>query len=288
MKTLLKLCVSIAILSIVENNVQAQLAVNSNGSTTINANIQDWWSGLKVIVPTSKSCAYHLSYLGKDRFYVCAEGWLWCEKGGWFGSDLKLKENINRINSPLSTVLKLNGIQFDYKNTEHSNGQRLGFIAQDVEKILPGLVKTMPDSTKAIAYTDVTALLVEAIKEQQIQIDVLKKQINNIDNSGSLKNTEELTNMESTKSIALAYLEQNAPNPFNQTTQIDYYLPENIQKATIYIYDMNGLQMKAISINQHGNGSTTINGSELRPGMYLYSLIADGKEIDTKRMILTD
>lgn len=293
MKNLVKLCLSVAFLSIISYNVQAQLSVSSNGSTTINANIQDWWSGLKVIVPTYNSCAYHLSYLGKDRFFVHASGYLWCERGGYFGSDLKLKENVEKISSPLANVLKLNGIQFDYKddisstNTK-SNGQRLGFVAQDVEKILPGIVKTMPDSTKAIAYTDLTALLVEAIKEQQIQIDALKKQVKNKDNSGSLKSASTETSSETIESVALAYLEQNSPNPFTQTTQIEYYLPENIHQATIYIYDMNGYQIKSFSLSQFGNGSITINGSELRPGMYLYTLIADAKEIDTKRMILTN
>ncbi len=51
---------------------------------------------------------------------------------------------------------------------------------------------------------------------------------------------------------------------------------------------MNGLQIKRIQIAQKGMGSVNINASELRPGMYLYTLIADGKEIATKRMILTE
>jgi len=268
--------------------VFCQLTVSNIGNVVVNANIQDWGSGLKVIVPTANSCAYHLTYAGKDRFYVCAQGWLWCEKGGWFGSDLKLKQNINKINSPLSTVLKLNGIQFDYKGEVKNSGQRLGFVAQDVEKILPGLVKTMPDSTKGIAYTDITALLVEAIKEQQVQIDALKKQISGKVKSSSSKNASVQTAVETTESIALAYLDQNSPNPFSNITQIGYYLPDAVQKATLYIYDMNGNQLKVIPINQNGKGYITINGSELHPGMYLYSLIADGKEIDTKRMILTE
>jgi hypothetical protein len=286
MKSFIKVSALFIFSIVINNNINAQLTVSSTGSVAINANIQDWWSGLRVTVPTANSCAYHLTYAGKDRFYVSAQGWLWCEKGGWFGSDLKLKQNINRINSPLATVLKLNGIQFDYKGTEKNNGQRLGFVAQDVEKILPGLVKTMPDSTKGIAYTDLTALLVEAIKEQQIQIDALKKQVNGKD--GTLKSASAETDIETMESIALAYLDQNAPNPFSQTTQIGYYLPDAVKKAALFIYDMNGTQLKVFSISQKGKGSIIINGSELRPGMYLYSLIADGKEIDTKRMILTD
>jgi hypothetical protein len=82
-------------------------------------------------------------------------------------------------------------------------------------------------------------------------------------------------------------LDQNFPNPFNQSTQIGYYLPEATRTANLYIYNMNGLQIKSIPIQNRGKGSVTINGSELRSGMYIYTLIVDGREIDTKRMILT-
>lgn len=275
-------------------NTNAQLTVSSIGSVSINANTSDWGSGLKVTVPTQNSCAYHLTYAGHDRFYVCANGWLWTERGGYFGSDIKLKQNINKIISPLSTVLKLNGIQFTYIGDETvpvkngvQNNQRLGFVAQEVDKILPGIVKIMPDSTLAIAYTDLTALLVEAIKEQQAQIDLLKKKINekNINSSEKSSNTDESINDRQMETYA--YLSQNVPNPFNQTTVIDFYLPENTQKAALYIYDMNGSQVKNYPVFQKGQGSITIRGSELKPGMYFYTLLADGAEVDTKRMILT-
>ena len=55
----------------------------------------------------------------------------------------------------------------------------------------------------------------------------------------------------------------------------------------IYIYNMRGMQIKSISIPEKGYGTITINGSDLQAGMYLYTLIVDGKEVDTKRMILT-
>jgi len=50
---------------------------------------------------------------------------------------------------------------------------------------------------------------------------------------------------------------------------------------------MNGVQIKSKPISNKGIGSIVIDASELRPGMYLYTLIIDDKEIDTKRMILT-
>ena len=82
-------------------------------------------------------------------------------------------------------------------------------------------------------------------------------------------------------------LDQNIPNPFNTSTNIGFSLPSTIATAGIYVYDMNGVQLKSYSITERGKGNITIHGSELNAGMYLYALIADGKIIDTKRMILT-
>jgi len=50
---------------------------------------------------------------------------------------------------------------------------------------------------------------------------------------------------------------------------------------------MNGVQLKSYPATERGKGNVIIQGSELIAGMYLYTLIADGKVIDTKRMILT-
>ena len=54
------------------------------------------------------------------------------------------------------------------------------------------------------------------------------------------------------------------------------------------IYDLYGKQLKQIHLSQRGNGSQIISGSEFSAGIYLYALIADGKEVDVKRMILTE
>lgn len=50
---------------------------------------------------------------------------------------------------------------------------------------------------------------------------------------------------------------------------------------------MNGTQLQQYSINGKGNQSITINGNSFQAGMYLYALVIDGKDVDTKRMILT-
>ena len=169
-------------------NANAQLDINSYGMVQITANTSDWWSALRTTVPTYNSCAYNLSYGGRDRFFVHASGYLWCERGGYFGSDSTLKEDITKIETPLAKLKKLNGYEYYYKNdfkkgtkttgyieVEQKKERRLGLIAQEVEQVFPGVVKTMPDSTKAISYTDLIALLIESVKEQQIQIETLQK-----------------------------------------------------------------------------------------------------------------
>jgi hypothetical protein len=83
-----------------------------------------------------------------------------------------------------------------------------------------------------------------------------------------------------------AILYQNAPNPFQVNTEIRYFLPQAVQQAYICIFDMQGKMLKKLNVSA-GDNILTIQGSELQAGMYLYSLIADGKEMDTKRMILT-
>ena len=84
-----------------------------------------------------------------------------------------------------------------------------------------------------------------------------------------------------------AFLMQNNPNPFTSEAEIKMTLPENVGQATIMIYSLEGKQMKNIQVNGRGDVSVKISGNELSAGMYLYALIADGKVVDSKRMILT-
>lgn len=99
------------------------------------------------------------------------------------GSDKRLKKNIAPIQSALNKALKLTGVNFEWRQDEFKErnfekGKQIGFIAQDVEKIIPEVVKTDTQGYKAIAYEKLTAVLAEAIKEQQQQIEELKSGTN--------------------------------------------------------------------------------------------------------------
>lgn len=101
-------------------------------------------------------------------------------------SDIKLKENIEPIQSGLDKILKLEGVSFDWKDEKRDKNQ-LGFIAQDVEEVLPELVKevetlgTKDETHKVVNYDGVIPVLVEAIKEQQEIINKLTSRINDIE-----------------------------------------------------------------------------------------------------------
>ncbi|MBQ9863773.1 MAG: T9SS type A sorting domain-containing protein [Bacteroidales bacterium] len=83
-----------------------------------------------------------------------------------------------------------------------------------------------------------------------------------------------------------AILYQNTPNPFTAQTEIRFSLPDDAPQAYIYIFDMTGKMQKQIPVDPDQQ-SVTINGYELSAGIYLYSLVVGGQEIDTKRMILS-
>jgi len=90
-------------------------------------------------------------------------------------SDERLKKNIHTITNPIEKVSALRGVSFEYKET----GQKqIGFIAQEIEKIIPEVVGENPDGYKGVQYQNVVGLLVEAIKEQQKQINELREKVN--------------------------------------------------------------------------------------------------------------
>ena len=166
-------------------------------------------------------------------------------------------------------------------------GNNYGFIAQEIEGVLPELVSF--DSTLgtySIQYDGFIPIMLEAIKQQQTEIEDLKQQISN---SSSLKSAE----ISSTSSGDLnidqepTTLFQNAPNPFSEGTKIKYYLEEQVGTATIFIYDMNGRQLRSNELHHKGSGEISINSGELDAGMYMYTLITDGQVVGTKQMILT-
>ena len=89
-------------------------------------------------------------------------------------SDERVKENIKTIDNSLEKVNKLRGVQF---NKIGEDTKSIGVIAQEVEKILPEVVRTDDEGMKSVAYGNVVGILIEAVKELTKEVEELKKQI---------------------------------------------------------------------------------------------------------------
>lgn len=94
-------------------------------------------------------------------------------------SDVRFKHHIVTYPNALETLLNLRGVTYEYNRAafpamNFNGGRQVGFIAQEVEKILPELVHTDSNGYKSVTYTNVVPVLVEAVKAQQRQIDLLK------------------------------------------------------------------------------------------------------------------
>lgn len=94
-------------------------------------------------------------------------------------SDIRLKENVVTFENPLELVSQLRGVQFNWKDIEANDGKRgkksMGLIAQEIEEVFPELVTLGQDGdTKTVAYAPLVGLLIEAVKAQQEQINLLK------------------------------------------------------------------------------------------------------------------
>lgn len=154
--------------------------------------------------------------------------------------------------------------------------------ADALEEVYPDLVYENADGSKSINYVEMVPLLVQSINELNAKIAVLEHNASNESNT-SRGGTTSMSEDIDTDIISLS---QNKPNPFSDKTTIRLSIPENITKAILCIYDMNGTQIKQIEMSERGQFSQDISSTGLENGMYLYSLIADGKLISTKRMII--
>ncbi len=179
-----------------------------------------------------------------------------------------------------------------------------GFIAQEVEEAakasgynFSGVHK--PENkfdTYGVSYYQFVVPLVKAVQEQQQMIDEQKvlneklmqqvaEQQNAID---ALLNANASARKALQNNSATGFsMDQNEPNPFTLETTVKYNLPKEINTAYMAVYDLSGKQVTTLPISQKGEASMVITSEKLASGIYIYSIIADGKVLDTKRMVVT-
>ena len=236
-------------------------------------------------------------------------------------SDINLKEDVisiaeeeKTLGSTLDNVMNMNVIKYKYKAPKHEkeelseeeeellandpealkvreqneqkrlefeNQKHYGLSAQELQKIYPDIVRKGQDGYLGINYIELVPVLIRSIQELKKELDDVKG-----------RNDEAMMSRSATTSAVSAaiangnVLYQNTPNPFKEQTTIRFSLADDVRDAAICIFDMTGKMLKKLPISS-GDTSVGINGWELGEGMFLYTLMVNGREIDTKRMIIT-
>ena len=231
-----------------------------------------------------------MAQFGTGTYELVVYGSALASGGSWVTSDKRFKSNIKKIDNALSLVRQIEGDTYEYKQDNEAGrvmpeGRSLGFVAQDLAKVLPDAVMKDEEGFLAVNYDAVIPLLVEAVKELDSQIQTAKDLQREISDLRSELNQLKGISLEDKEASLL----QNIPNPSGADTRIEYSLPLTTQQVSLLIYDMQGKQMAAYENLQSGaHQEVTIERSTLKAGMYMYTLVADGKEVATKRMILTE
>ena len=246
--------------------------------------------------------------------------------GGYFYlSDRNLKKNIKDLSGALIIINKLHPTEYEfrqdgnYKLMNLETGNHYGLIAQEVEKVLPDLIKESkfdPNiakpkkedadnknkddekikeevvNFKAVNYVEMIPIIIKGIQElskandeKDAKIENLQKQIDELKTLIKSSKIQSNGNQQTVELSVTAKLEQNMPNPFSNTTTIGYNLSKYKTTAFINFYNSSGKLLKSIKLNSEGKGTINVKANELPSGIYQYSLVIDGKIIDTKQMI---
>lgn len=190
---------------------------------------------------------------------------------------------------------------------------KTGFIAQEVEATAKKIgykfdgVNAPKNETDnySIAYAQFVPSIVKGMQEQQVEIDAQQQQIKKLaaENKALTAQVQEIdelkarldrlekllsfTTATTNATITSARLDQNQPNPFNSNTAIRYFIPEGARQAELRIQDVAGKLIKTIVLEGSGEGQANLEAQTLSTGTYVYTLVLDGKVIETKKMVLT-
>ncbi len=136
--------------------------------------------------------------------------------------------------------------------------------------------------------TSVSVDLASMLVDINNRLDAQEARIGELEADVALLKTyhDDASTIINAENISGAELYQNIPNPSNGSTRINYYIPSQINKASIIVYDLNGRLYKKIPVNNHGMSYIEIAEGELAPGQYFYTLFVEEQKVDTKKLLI--
>lgn len=195
-------------------------------------------------------------------------------------SDKRFKTDIRPVENAMDIVSQLNPVRYNWTkekigNYEFNSMPQIGFIAQEVEQVMPEAVIKDENGYYSMNYIEIVPVLTKALKEQQKMIDDLAAEVARLKKGTTAAGSEQKS-----------HIYQNYPNPHSGRTSIRYEVREAFTKGGIYITDLNGSILQSQPIGRETTGEISFDMTGMKPGVYLYLLILDGKEIETKKMTL--
>ncbi|QHT68481.1 tail fiber domain-containing protein [Rhodocytophaga rosea] len=228
-------------------------------------------------------------------------------------SDKRLKQDIKPFKEGLETIKQINPVWFKYNGKAGLPTEKkyVGVIAQEMQKIAGYTVNTFTyqdEQGKKEEYLDydanaLTYMLVNAVKEQQQQLDKKEEQVNalrqeNQEIKKELALIKKLLLNQPTSPVGkvdnhtngevsmAAILYQSIPNPSDGPVTIPYFIPDEVHSAQIIVVDKAGQQIHNFQLPGKGNGQVSFSTNDLAAGIYVYQLVIDGSQTDSKKIVI--
>ena len=201
------------------------------------------------------------------------------------------KEDIRPIEGALEKALRLTGVQYRWK-PEYGGTRDIGFVMEEVAEVVPEVVDRDPKTGEYLGmeYSRLTALLVEALKEEHRRNEELRAELVQLRQMvEQLATRQQITAGTSHITVRVEgdWLGQNVPNPHDGTTTIPCYVPAGVGSAELAISDAAGRLVRRVVLSARDTWTNvTLDMSLLASGTYEYQLVFDGRVVASKQMQL--
>lgn len=317
-----------------EGTVSIGGAFNSAGGLVVNRAVSatahpDMANSTQDIAVFAELFTFNGAPIGPNDWALFADGPTFTPGGVWTASDKNLKKDIQPIENALSTLGKLEPKKYDFDNEKikalnlPSSKDNYGFIAQELENVLPSLVRETDiprrskddkelGKIKVVNYTELIPIAISAIKELNAKVEkqnnavieneALKSEIASLKSDNEMMK-EKFALLEKTitqlcesgceglkksgegSSSGVDVLYQSIPNPTDSEALINYSLSKEYTNAFITVSTQEGKTLLTVKLDtKKGAGSIKLSLGEFSNGTYLYTLVAGEQVVDTKRL----
>jgi hypothetical protein len=208
-----------------------------------------------------------------------------------YWSSQQWKQDIRPIPNALEKTLALRGVNYRWK-PEYGGSDDIGFIMEEVASVVPEVVQRdeRTGELQGMDYARLTALLVEALKEEHRRNEELRAELAQLRKLVERVAMQQgITSGGSSINVRVDgdWLGQNIPNPHDGTTTIPCYVPAGVSNAQLVVADVAGQLIRSVTISARNTWTNvTLDMTLLASGTYEYRLVFDGRTVATKQMQL--